>query len=161
MRIVIALSAILLMPWTSIGLCAEETDVVPAPADDAYRAAADIELRLTFQGIAEGGISRTLRFFGGTGRCEAWYEITEVVARPAGHGIAAGDRLWLRYTCGRDRNFRAGRAGTVAWGRVGPRAYQASVWLRAADVHRDRHGTWVVENPYDWFAPLAVDHGGS
>ncbi len=43
----------------------------PAPGAGNYRAQANVQLRLIFQGIAEGGISRGLRFFSGTGRCEA------------------------------------------------------------------------------------------
>jgi hypothetical protein len=160
MRIVIVLSAFLLMAASTVGLGADD-EVKPAPDADAYRAAADLELRLTFQGIAEGGISRTLRLFGGTGRCEAWYEVSEVIARPPGHEIAAGDRLWLRYSCDRDRRFRPGPTGTVSWGRVGPRPYEAVVWLRAEDVERDRRGTWAVENLHDWLAPLAIERDDS
>lgn len=160
MRIVIVLAAFLLMAASTVGLGADDT-VEPAPTDDAYRAATDIELRLAFQGIAEGGISRGLRIFGGTGRCEAWYEVTEVIDRPPGHDIAVGDRLWLRYSCGRDRQFRPGPAGTVSWGRVGPRPFEAVVWLRAEDVEHDRGRTWAVNNLSDWLAPLAMDRDDS
>jgi len=155
MRIVIALFAHFLIAGAAIA--ANGDGVVPAPADDSYRADADLRLTLVYQGTAEGGFSRTLRFFGGGGRCEAWYDIAEVMTAPPGHGIAAGDRLRLQYGCGEDRAFRPGPGGTVTWGRPGPRPQDAVAWLRARDIERDRHGTWLVPNPHDWFAPLAVD----
>ena len=134
------------------------------PPDDAsYRAAANYELSLVFQGLAEGGISRSLRFFGAGGRCQAWYEIADVVRAPQDSRIRAGDRLKLDYDCGDARRYVNESGARVGWAYTtslsGDRASPyAHAWLAAGDIRRYRDHSWEIPNPRNWFAPVAVRH---
>lgn len=129
----------------------------PAAPAASYRASADVQLLLTFQGIAEGGISRGLRLFGATGRCQAWYRITEVIAAPASLPIRDDHRLKLEYACGEDRAYVAEpQTSPLNWAEAG--GGNVNAWLRSSDISPDREQTWIVRNPENRLAPAAVQH---
>ena len=131
----------------------------PLPPDNAhYRAQADVRLEMVFQGIAESGISKGLRFFGTSGYCEAWYEIEEVTTTPANMQIQAGDRLKLNYKCGDGREYvnpSSASPALLTWAM--PTSIFIRAWFASADVREGRGRTWVVENPNNWFAPVAIE----
>lgn len=122
------------------------------PAD--HDRSADVQLSLVFQGIAEGGISRSLRLFGGTGNCEAWYAITEVITAPPEMTIQSGDRLKLNYNCGKKRAYLPGQATPQPWAQEDGAFAHAT--LNSDDMTLDRTNTWEIPNPANIFAPVSV-----
>lgn len=127
----------------------------PAPDTASYRATADVRLQLSFQGIAEGGLSRGLRLFGARGHCQAWYLISEVLATPANLAIRDGQRLKLEYACGEDRAYASEtQAPPLNWAEVSDGT--AAAWLHSADIVPEREQTWVIKNPENRLAPVAI-----
>lgn len=115
---------------------------------------ADVRLRLVFQGIAEGGISRGMRLFGGSGKCEAWYAITEVDAAPPDMNIQSGDRLKLNYRCGEDRAYLPGQSVQQHWAKENGPTAQATI--NRGDLHLDSANTWEIPNLKNVLAPVSV-----
>lgn len=137
-----------------IGPMTASAQPLPPPDTYNYRAKADVQLQLVFQGIAEGGISRSLRLFGGTGTCEAWYAITEVNAAPSDMNIQSGDRLKLDYRCGKDRAYVPGQSEQQSWAEENGPTAQATIF--SGDMHLDRANTWEIPNLNNVLAPVAV-----
>lgn len=120
--------------------------------EQSYLKSTDLELVVRIQETENPFKNRIYRKILLPASCEAIYEVQRVERQPLDLGILPGDRIFLKYRCGAEGEYK-GPERTLPWIHVeGDGLFR--IKMRASSIEKKRRSRWIVNNQGWVFSPV-------